>query len=145
MSLPMLSLPFQREGKLEMACEYYDSSRCARCGGRCCAIYRPTDEGGGFPSWEWWFPEWVAAWQREFKKSGALALEIKPIYDPSEFYFRHDPVQQKDVAQEILARGGHPDYCQYWRRDGGCTLPWEFRPRVCREYRCKKWKQEVSA
>lgn len=118
--------------------EYRDPQRCAACGGECCAIYRPEEEGGSFPSWEWWFPDWVAAWAQRFEESGALTCGVEPLFDPLE---AHLPGME-DLRQWIVAQGGHPDYCQYWRRDGGCTLPWERRPRVCREYRCPEWQRE---
>lgn len=122
--------------------EHRDERRCAACGGGCCAIYRPEEEGGGFPGWEWWFPDWVAAWERLFEKSGASASGVGPAYDPVDFYFRLDPARREAAAREILARGGHPDYCQYWRVDRGCALPWDYRPAVCRQYRCREWLEE---
>lgn len=125
--------------------EYRDDQRCRICGGKCCAIYRPTEEGGGFPALIWWFPDWIAAWKRLFEGSGAVfASGVEPVYDPVVFYCRLGPAEQEQAAREIRARGGDPDYCQYWRRDGGCTLPWKYRPRVCREYRCRSWRDDAA-
>lgn len=117
--------------------EYYEPERCAACGGACCAIYRPAWEGGTFPDETVWFDEWVAEWLELFEESGALAY-APPLFDPLQVV----SPDAEEIRQWVISQGGHPDYCQYWRRNLGCILPWEKRPKVCREYRCLEWEAE---
>jgi len=60
-------------------------------------------------------------WQDTFDKSSATGL-VEPIYNPLEEYRVE---------------------CQYLG-DNGCIIPWEFRPRVCKEYKCKTLKTAME-
>lgn len=120
--------------------EHRDEKRCRACGGKCCAIYLSWDKGGTYPDGQWWFEEWVSAWENAFEESGALNCGVEPLHEPLRTHMIHN--YEGPLWAEVRARGGDPNYCQYWRYDVGCLLPWERRPSVCREYRCNEWIRE---
>lgn len=122
--------------------EYYDPERCRRCGGKCCAIYLPWQEGGMYPAGQVDFAEWVRSWEDAFRESGALSSGIQPLHDPLVLHM----INYFEGPQwaEVRAAGSDPNYCQFWRKDVGCLLPWEYRPQVCREYRCEEWEAETT-
>ncbi|MGI9951947.1 hypothetical protein V3F56_06230 [Moorellaceae bacterium AZ2] len=62
--------------------EYRDERRCSACGGRCCTIYLPEEDGGAFPSGLYWFDKWVEGWRKAFRESGALESAVEPLFDP---------------------------------------------------------------
>ncbi len=116
---------------------------CADCGGLCCQLYsRCWHEGGFLHKVDRWYKK-LDEYLEEFGKYTPFAemLDVEGLPEP-----RFDPIRawgQDDVEyrQELIAAGVNPKYCEY--NDGsGCTIEWFQRPRVCREYRCLKWKVE---
>ncbi|SMB96839.1 hypothetical protein SAMN00808754_1680 [Thermanaeromonas toyohensis ToBE] len=62
--------------------EYRNAERCSACGGRCCAIYLPVEDGGMFPAGWYGFDEWAEGWFDYFEESGALNCGVQLLHDP---------------------------------------------------------------
>lgn len=119
-----------------MSQDFRDEERCKKCGGRCCAIYLDAFDGG-MRNNQVWFNDWVEMWDMEFSLSGAN--KIPPLFDPLVVHLNG----QEDKRDQLIAQGIDPNKCQYCGKSG-CILPWEVRPKVCKEYRCMGWKNEVQ-
>lgn len=63
----------------------------------------------------------VEDWLEAFEESGATKI-VQPIYDPF-----------KEYRSE----------CQYLGKNG-CIIPWEFRPTVCRGYKCNELTEAIK-
>jgi len=116
--------------------EVRDISRCTKCGGKCCKIYLSEWEGGT-KSEQVWFDEWVEAWDEAFANSGADKIE--PLFDPLYVHITGNEY----LKELLLMQGLDPDKCKYCGTSG-CILPWEVRPKVCKEFICMKWRKELE-
>ena len=108
--------------------QFRDEKRCTECGGSCCRIYRIAKDLGVLTKYDLQF------WKKEFEYSGALTCGVVPFFDP---VVVHTDKQDCD-EQYWMAKGINPWSCQY-RGKVSCRLPWECRPTVCKEFRCRKW------
>lgn len=106
--------------------EYIDENRCTECGGVCCHIYEFGRQG------DMWFEEYVNVWDKEF--AVLKDKNIPPIHNP---WRSHVNTSEGEAIRSVLKRYGYNvDACQYLIPGKGCRIPREYRPQVCREYKC---------
>ena len=111
---------------------YRDTERCNKCGGKCCAIYKSSLNGGSYPEGMVWFEDWCNDFHVKSETYG-----VEPLFDP---LIAHQSCEE-ELRNELRSKGIDIYSCQY-RGKKGCMILWDKRPKHCTTYRCKQWHLE---
>ncbi len=114
-----------------MSTEYYNPEVCEQCGGECCLIYLSCENGGSYPSGQYWFEEWCDGFHENADQYG-----VEPLFHPLIVHMSDN----EWMINELVERGINAYACQYLGSTG-CLIPRENRPSHCKEYACEKLKQ----
>ena len=106
---------------------FRDPERCTKCGGECCFLYTGANDDN--------FKDWTKQLDGYFIETGAD--KIPPVFDQVEAHFN------KDLRERLMAQGINPDRCRYLGKEGR-VLPWDLRPKCCREFMCPEWKRDME-
>jgi len=109
---------------------YRNPSKCAACGGKCCKIYLPAEDGGAWNTTVY-FEDWCMGFHPHPEEYG-----ISPLFDPLIVHLTGN----EHLLKELREKDIDPDACQYLGKDG-CMIPWDKRPLICRTWKCEKFDE----
>jgi hypothetical protein len=123
-----------------------DTERCTTCGGSCCQLYsRRWHEGSFLHKVRRWYrklDEYIEEFGFYTPFNDMIYIENLP--EPRFDAIRAWGADDEEYRRELIAAGINPRFCEY--NDGnGCMLEWFDRPRVCRDYRCLRWRADELA
>ena len=111
---------------------------CKNCGGKCCRIYKVSDDGeSAWSNGDMYFTDYLEMWEERFAHARTFEI-MKPQFDPWEAHRtdKKEDVEFQRYLQKLKDNNIDIEACQYHNKDKGCLLPRSHRPDICLEFAC---------